>query len=110
MYRTTEEINAAIKKCIYDLFEVALFDGEISPDEQAILDQVKIDFEKLEDQLVSMLKSDLDESEFQIIMNDFLKNSAQNALNIAKEDDLVTLDEQFLINSIQDFVRDIGAM
>ena len=75
MYRTTEEINATIKKCIYDLFEVALFDGEITPDEQAILDQVKIDFEKLEDQLVSLLKSDLDESEFQKVLNDFLRDA-----------------------------------
>ena len=47
MYRTADEINLAIKKCIYDLFEVALFDGRITEDEQAILDQVKIDFEKL---------------------------------------------------------------
>ena len=110
MYRSTEEINAAIKKCIYDLFEVALFDGEITPDEQAILDQVKIDFEKLESQLVSLLKSDLDESEFQKVMNDFLTHAARNATAVANEDDLITLDEQFLINSMQDFIREIGAL
>lgn len=110
MYRTAEEINAAIKKCIYDLFEVALFDGEITEDEQALLDQVKIDFEKLEDQLVSILKSDLDESEFQKVMNNFLKDAATNATAVANEDDFITIDEQFLINSMQDFIRDIGAV
>ena len=110
MYRTTEEINGAIKKCIYDLFEVALFDGVISPDEQAILDQVKIDFEKLEKKLVSNLKSDLNESEFQKTLNDFLKNAAYNVTAVANEDDFITLDEQFLINSMQDFIRDIGAL
>lgn len=109
MYRSADEINHAIKKCIYDLFEVALFDGRITEDEQAILDQVKMDFEKLEKTLVDMLKSDLGEEEFQNVMVDFLKDAVEHAGNIAKEDDLITEDEKFLISTIQQFIEELGA-
>lgn len=109
MYRTADEINHAIKKCIYDLFEVALFDGRITEDEQAILDQVKIDFEKLEKTLVENLKSDLGEEEFQKVMVDFLIDAVEHASNIAKEDDLLTEDEKFLISTIQQFIEELGA-
>ncbi|MHA2028772.1 MAG: hypothetical protein ACXAC2_11765 [Candidatus Kariarchaeaceae archaeon] len=109
MYRTTDEINHAIKKSIYDLFEVAMFDGVISNDEQAILDQIKLDFEKLEKQLVEMLKSDLEEDEFQSVINDFLKKAVNHATAIANEDDFITEDEEFLIRRIQDFIEELGA-
>jgi hypothetical protein len=109
MYRTAAEINHAIKKSIYDLFEVALFDGVISPDEQAILDQIKLDFEKLEDQLVDMLKSDLSDEEFQSVISNFLKEAIDRVTAIANEDDIITDDEKFLINRIQDFIEELGA-
>jgi len=109
MYRTADEINRAIKKSIYDLFEVALFDGKITEDEQAILDQVTLDFNKLEKQLVAMLKSDLEESEFEEVMVGFLKDAVDHAVAIAKEDDLISEDEKFLINTIQQFIEELGA-
>ncbi|MCE7733670.1 MAG: hypothetical protein GPJ54_02250 [Candidatus Heimdallarchaeota archaeon] len=109
MYRTADEINHAIKKCIYDLFEVALFDGRITEDEQAILDQVKLDFENLEKTLVDILKSDLGEEEFQRVMVNFLKDAVEHASNVAREDDLMTEDEKFLISIIQQFIEELGA-
>ena len=104
-----DEINHAIKKSIYDLFEVALFDGKITEDEQAILDQITLDFEKLEKRLVEMLKSDLGEEEFQSVINNFLTDTVAHATAIANEYDFITEDEEFLINRIQDFIEELGA-
>lgn len=109
MNRTAAEINQAIKKSIYDLFEVALFDGKISEDEQAILDQIQLDFEKLEKRLVERLKSNLNEEEFQSIIKDFLEDSVSHARAIANEDDFITEDEEFLIRRIQEFIEELGA-
>ena len=108
MRRTAEEINLALALCFQDLRDIALADGIISDDERAILDEIEKDFNSLEEQLVQVLQSDLDHHEFNDIANDFLLDIVHRAVHVAEKDNVITKDEDSLINKLSEFVHKEG--
>ena len=108
MRRNAEEINLALALCFQDLREIALADGVITKDERAILDEIEKDFNNLEEQLVQVLASDLDLHEFNDLANDFLLDIVHKTVHVAEEDNVVTRDEDSLIQKLKEFVHKEG--
>ena len=75
-------------------------DGIITPDELAILKQVKLDINMLRKTLKDAEKDEETTSEEQEQLVWFRKNLLQNIYNISKADHVITQDERNLINTL----------
>jgi hypothetical protein len=103
LLRDKNQIEQELQRCFRELREIALEDKEITSEEEAILNKIETDFTHLEEQLIQVLESNLDEEEFQELIREFLGSITENAYKIAYKDGIITLDEQKLLAKIKDF-------
>ncbi|RMG30585.1 MAG: hypothetical protein D6732_16080 [Methanobacteriota archaeon] len=108
MYRDRAEISTILNSVCIALKEVAMEDNEITQEEQAILDIVNTGISNLEDQILQMLESELDENEFVDLVTEVFNDIIKNVVNEAKLDGIITTDEQKLIDKLRSFVKEGG--
>lgn len=92
--------DLVIQEMMNKILLIALEDGEITKDELAILEQVKLDVQNLR-----MGSTNIDEESLKSEIGvdrlmDFRKNLLENAYEISQKDDIITEKERNLINSI----------
>ena len=92
--------DLVIQEMMNKILLIALEDGEITKDELAILEQVKLDVQNLR-----MGSTNIDEESLKSEIGvdrlmDFRKILLENAYEISQKDDIITEKERNLINSI----------
>ena len=92
--------DLVIQEMMNKILLIALEDGEITKDELAILEQVKLDVQNLR-----MGSTNIDEENLKSEIGvdrlmDFRKILLENAYEISQKDDIITEKERNLINSI----------
>ena len=92
--------DLVIQEMMNKILLIALEDGEITKDELAILEQVKLDVQNLR-----MGATNIDEESLKSEIGvdrlmDFRKILLENAYEISQKDDIITEKERNLINSI----------
>lgn len=92
--------DLVIQEMMNKILLIALEDGEITEDELAILEQVKLDVQNLR-----MGSTNIDEESLKSEIGvdrlmDFRKILLENAYEISQKDDIITEKERNLINSI----------
>ncbi len=105
MHKSIEDIKKELNQLSESLESIALEDNQITEDEQAILDLVLRGITTLESQHLEILQTDLDDEEYKEIVLDFLRDLLYNAMNKAKEDGVVTPDEEKLLNKLESFIE-----
>ena len=110
MYRKKEQIDQEIDKLMTELNKVAMIDNVISQDENAIITKIREELKNLENQLVQILESELEDNEFNDILIDFLDDCIVKVEKIALEDGIITDDEQQLIKVLKEFVSQRGSL
>ena len=96
--------DLVIQEMMKKILLIALEDGEITKDQLAILEQVKLDVQNLR-----MGSTNIDEESFKSEIGvdrlmDFRKILLENAYEISQKDDIMTEKERNLINSILESV------
>ena len=92
--------DLVIQEMMNKILLIALEDGEITKDELAILEQVKLDVQNLRMGSTNIDEESL-ESEIGVDrLMDFRKILLENAYEISQKDDIITEKERNLINSI----------
>ena len=97
MFRAESEVRERLKRVFDSCVEVALADGVITEDEQAILDSVKEGVAGVERQLMEMLNEDHDDDEFADLVAQCFEYLVENARLVALADGVITEDEQALL-------------
>ncbi len=92
--------DVILQNLMNTILYVAMDDGIITPDELAILKQVKLDINMLRKTLKDAEKDEETTSEEQEQLVWFRKNLLQNIYNISKADHVITQDERNLINTL----------
>ena len=92
--------DLVIQEMMNKILLIALEDGEITKDELAILEQVKLDVQNLRMGSTNIVEESL-KSEIGVDrLMDFRKILLENAYEISQKDDIITEKERNLINSI----------
>ena len=92
--------DLVIQEMMNKILLIALEDGEITKDELAILEQVKLDVQNLRMESTNIDEESL-KSEIGVDrLMDFRKILLENAYEISQKDDIITEKERNLINSI----------
>jgi len=92
--------DVVLQNLMNTILYVAMDDGIITPDELAILKQVKLDINFLRKTIKDAEKSDrTTDDEAEQLMN-FRKNLLQNTYDISRSDHVISQDERNLINTL----------
>lgn len=94
------EILALLELTIDSCFEIAKKEGDISSEEQAILDKLGEWKLKLEPQIMQTLQAPMDEKDFYDVMHQFLRHVIDSVIEQARVDGVITADEQRLIDNV----------
>ena len=105
MIRSKEEIEKAIQNLMEELIDTAKADNVISDDELAIINKIQDDLMNMQRQIFQVLESDLDDLEFRNLVSDFLEDTIKNAKSVAYDDNILTTDELFLLDKLEEIVH-----
>ena len=97
---SVSEEDKILQNLLNTILFVAMDDGVITPDELAILKQVKLDVKSLRIKIEDATKLVTSSNEELSLLNEFKKNLLQNAYDISREDKKITIEERNLINSL----------
>jgi hypothetical protein len=103
VHRDKDEIEKEISNLIQELRAVALEDSRITMEEQALMDKIEEDAQQMQNQIIQVLESDLDDNEFADLVKDFLQDIISNAIKFAKKDWVISEDEMRLIGKLLEF-------
>jgi signal transduction histidine kinase len=103
VHRDKDEIEKQISNLIRELRAVAMEDSRITMEEQALMDKIEEDAHQMQNQIIQVLESDLDDNEFADLVNDFLQDIISNAIKFAKADWVISEDEMRLIGKLLEF-------
>ena len=105
MYRTKGQVDQAILTCIQDLEAIAMQDNVVTDDEKVLLEGIKHEFSNMQQQLVQVLESNLDEEEFNDLMYDMLGDIVTEAEKVANADHKISEDEKALLDRLSKLVH-----
>lgn len=108
MYRSPEHIQEEISKLSKKLRKIAEADNQITNEEQVLLDLIDSKLKNMQEQLIQILASELDDEEFSDILNDILDDILHNVEKTALVDGIITEDEKHIIDAIHSFVERKG--
>lgn len=108
MYRDRDMVIKFLQEVCISLEEIALEDNQITDEEQAILDIVKTGTRNLEEQVIQMLESELEDNEFIDLVTEVFNDIIKNVVYEAKLDGVITSDEQRLIDRLRSYMKEGG--
>jgi tellurite resistance protein len=100
MYRSQEDVRAALRSLFDSSVQVAMADGVITADERAILDAVKDGVAAVDRQFMEMLNESHDDEAFQDLVGQIFGYIVGRATEVALGDGVITPDEQAIIENL----------
>ena len=105
MFRTEADIRSSLEQLFDECVVVAMADGVVKADEQAILDDLKVGVQGVERQLMEMLNESHDEEAYNDLIGECFGHLVFNARQVALEDGIITSDEQAMLDSLANYAK-----
>ncbi len=101
-----EEIKIRVSRLLDTLVTLAMEDNIVTDEEEAIIERIRFALWSMENQFQDYIK--LNEFEFRNKVQDMFDRVIQEVMMKAREDGIITSDENRLITKIKDFLREDG--
>ncbi len=103
---TPEEINLKTSRLLDTMVSLAMEDNLVTDEEAVIIEQVRMTLWELESTIKTLL--DLQSNEFKEKIQELFETSFRNIIQKARQDGVISKDENRLLKQIESFLRENG--
>lgn len=100
------EITSKLRDLLSIIIQEARLNNVISNDEIKLINSVQENIDEFKNKLAKTSRQNLSIEEYNNIMKLVLNGILEDAIMVAKKDQVITEDEEKLLNTIRDFIYD----